>query len=96
MSRLKETDFQDIPGWQWDDGPIFVGDKGREHAVKYGKAVQWVEEWVAYAKLCQEQVVTDQRLEHLKTLKLQKDIVEATREGRLKFRWPNEKTEEIE
>lgn len=68
MSRLRETNFQDIPGWQWDDGPIFVGKEGREHAVVYGKAVQYIEEWERYAKLLQEQAITNQRLSKLKAI----------------------------
>ena len=69
MSRLKETNFQGIPGWQWDAGPIFVGDDGRQNAVGYGKAIQYVEEWERYAKLCQEQLSITKRLEDLENLK---------------------------
>jgi hypothetical protein len=68
MSRLKETNFQGIPGWQWDDGPIFVGEKARDHAVGYGKAVQNLEEWRAYAKLCQDQALSTKRLAELKAI----------------------------
>jgi hypothetical protein len=68
MSRLKETNFQGIPGWQWDDGPIFVGENARPHAVGYGKAVQYVEDWEAYAKLCQKQVVEEARLKKLREI----------------------------
>ena len=71
MSRLKEVDFQpSIPGWQWDDGPIFVGKDARKHAVGYGKAVQNLEEWTSYAKLCQDHALTTQRLEALKAMRL--------------------------
>jgi len=69
MSRLRETNWQGIKGWQWDAGPIFVGEDGRKHAVNYGKAVQWVEEWEAYAKLCQERALIEKRMAELKKLK---------------------------
>lgn len=68
MSRLKETNFQGIPGWQWDDGPIFVGDLARQYAVGYGKAVQYVEEWEAYAKLCQKRAIEEARLKKLEEI----------------------------
>jgi hypothetical protein len=69
MSRLRETSFQDTPGWQWDDGPIFVGEESRKHAIDYGKAVQRLEEWEAFAKLRQEWAVAKQRLEALKVMR---------------------------
>ena len=66
MSRLQKTNWQGHEGWQWDAGPIFVGEEARKNTVDYGKAIQYVEEWEAYAKLCQKQAETKARLETLK------------------------------
>jgi len=68
VSRLRETEWKGIKGWQWDDGPIFVGEEGRQYAVECGKAIQVVEEWGKYAELCQEQAVAKARLRELKAL----------------------------
>ncbi len=65
MSRLRKTNCQGIEGWQWDIGPIFVGEEGRTNAVSYGKVVQCLEEWKAYAKLCLEQAEAKSRLKKL-------------------------------
>lgn len=99
MSRLKETKFRDIPGWQWDDGPIFVGEEGRKRAVGYGKAVQNLEEWKAYAKLCQDQALNVQRLEQLKAIqdaRLDKANTRPMRPPMKKWRlhWLDGKTED--
>lgn len=69
MSRLEKTNWQGHEGWQWDDGPIFVGKNGRKHAVEYGKAIQWIDEWEKVAKLCQEQAQAELRLAQLKEMK---------------------------
>lgn len=68
MSRLKETDFQGVPGWQWDDGPIFVGKDSRKYAVGYGRVVQYLEEWKGYARLSQERALAEKRLRELKKI----------------------------
>lgn len=64
MSILKETNFRGIPGWQWNIGPIFIGERGRHCAVEYGKALQCVEEWEKYAKLLQDQSLNTKQLEN--------------------------------
>ena len=73
MSRLREVEYHGVPGWQWDDGPIFVGKEPRKHAVGYGKAVQNLEDWVAYAELCQQQALAEQRLTQLKKIQQEQD-----------------------
>ena len=65
MSRLQETMWGDIPGWQWDSGPIFVGVDGRRLAVEYGKAVQRLEDLDGIANLCQQRVMRLGRLKKL-------------------------------
>lgn len=65
MSRLRETNFQGIPGWQWDEGPIFVGKGARTNAVGYGKAVMYLEEWRIRAKLSQGQELAKAQLKKL-------------------------------
>ncbi len=68
MSRLRETNFQGIPAWQWDDGPIFVGKEARTNAVGYGKAVMYLEEWGIYAKLAQDQELAKAQLKKLQEI----------------------------
>jgi hypothetical protein len=90
MSRLRETNFQGIKGWQWDIGPIFVGERGRENAVNYGKAIQYIEEWEQYAKLCQEQEIAKVRLE---TLKAKATAINKVEDNTYYFHWLDGGTE---
>ncbi len=77
MGKLRETMWGDkmgdmmgdmmgdIPGWQWEDGPIFIGVDGRRLAIEYGKAVQRLEDLDGLANLCQQQVMKLARLKKL-------------------------------
>lgn len=45
MTRLQKTKHPDGTScWQWDDGPLFVGEGGRTCAVLYGQAIQCLED----------------------------------------------------
>lgn len=38
MSKLQEVPWEgDVKGWQWEGGPIFLGEDGRRWAIEYGK-----------------------------------------------------------
>ncbi len=78
MSKLRETNWQGIKGWQWDCGPIFVGDDGRQWALDYGQAVQRIEELTKLAKLHQEQV---------------QELKRPTDQKQWRFHWLNGKVE---
>lgn len=66
MSKLQEvTGDGNVKGWQWEDGPIFLGEDGHRWAIEYGKALMRQGELKAFAKLLQEQYETGKRLEAL-------------------------------
>lgn len=75
MSRLKQTKTtEEIPGWQWDDGPIFLGDDARFNAVNYGKTVQRLEDFVDLATLQHAHEHNLREIERLKKIKREKEL----------------------
>jgi len=51
MSRLRERIDRGYVGWQWDAGPVFVGEDGRKWAIQYGRATRYLEELAQLAEL---------------------------------------------
>jgi len=51
MSRLRERIDRGHVGWQWDAGPVFVGENGRRCAVQYGRATRYLEELAQLAEM---------------------------------------------
>ena len=70
MSRLKEVKTPEgSTGWQWDVGPVFLGDIGRTLAVDYGKTIQRLEELEKLAALQLKQDRCRRRLKVLEKMK---------------------------
>ena len=69
MSRLHQaTCDHGFPGWQWDDGPIFVGERGRKWAVMWGQATMYQEELINLSVLAVRQEQTKNDIKTLKAL----------------------------
>ena len=51
MSRLHERIDRGHVGWQWDAGPVFVGEDGRKWAIQYGRATRYLEELAQLAEM---------------------------------------------
>jgi hypothetical protein len=76
--RLHEAkDRKGHPGWQWDDGPIFVGENGRKWAIKCGEAVRYLTDLADLAELLHQQANSTATLDQLRSL--------AAREKKLDF-----------
>jgi hypothetical protein len=82
MSRLHEETYGGAKGWQWDDGPVFLGHDGRRWAIEYGKAIRRMEELTSLAELHHKRILGEERL---KTLEQQQDIIEKVKTFR--FHW---------
>jgi hypothetical protein len=79
MSRRlhQQKDHRGHLGWQWDNGPIFVGNDGRKWAIKCGEAVQYLKDLTDLALLQHKQANCEATIEQLKEL--------AAREKQLDF-----------
>jgi hypothetical protein len=67
MSKLHETPLdKDTKGWQWEDGPIFLGDDARKWAIEYGKALLRL---AALKKMSKMQHEQHWRLKQIEALK---------------------------
>jgi len=68
MSRLREREDRGHVGWQWDAGPVFVGEDGRKWAIQYGRATRYLEELAQLAKLHHEHETCKSNIHTLKAM----------------------------
>lgn len=73
VSRLKERIHQGYVGWQWDDGPVFVGEDSRKWAVMWGKSCMYQEELLNLSVLA---IRYEQTKSDLKTLQAKKEMLD--------------------
>ncbi len=57
--QLRSTLYGTTPGWQWNDGPVFVGTDGRRLAIKYGKTLKKLKYLKETAALDQERATRE-------------------------------------
>jgi len=69
MSRLRERKYRSQVGWQWDAGPVFVGEDGRKWAIQYGKAVRYLEELAQLAEMKYRNESVKATIEQLKEMR---------------------------
>jgi hypothetical protein len=69
VSRLHQASDHGFPGWQWDDGPIFVGKDGRKWAVMWGKSCLDREELQNLSVLAVRYEQTKSHIGNLKALR---------------------------
>ncbi len=74
MSRLRKRIDKGYVGWQWDAGPVFVGDDGRKWAVQYGRATRYLEELTQLAHLQLRQRQTGKTIKTLKAMQERLDV----------------------
>jgi hypothetical protein len=73
MTKLHEAPWDgDTKGWQWEDGPIFLGPDARKYAVDYGKALLRQDDLKIIAKLQHEGHFARKRLAALEKIRNEK------------------------
>ncbi len=94
MNKLHKAPFQGETGWQWEDGPIFIGEDARKWAVDYGQTKRRLHELTELAKLTQGRIDCENRIEHLETIMVQEEIINAVGEPlKFEFHWIDGKVE---
>ena len=78
MSRLHPAVDHGFPGWQWDDGPIFVGKNGRKWAVMWGQSCMYQEELKNLSTLAVRHEQTKSNIKTLVALKAKKEMLDET------------------
>ncbi len=73
MSRLRERIDRGHAGWQWDAGPVFVGEDGRKWAIQFGRATRYLEELAQLAEMKHRNACCKATIEQLKEVQAMKE-----------------------